>query len=151
VTPRVPTAIGVAISALVVLAAADVVGVIVSFVLDIAPVRHKSSALGYAIWFVLGAFAGVIHYGAAAGGGLDGWKSLAEARSAGVVILGTTGAVLTGLVALFYVTMWRHGSVFEWAVVPDHLATTAVFLVAFLLATLVAHHASTPAAPGGSS
>jgi hypothetical protein len=133
-------------TALVVLAVADVVGVAASFVLDIAPMRHKSAGLGYAIWFVLGAFAGVVHYGSAVGG-TDGWASREEARSAGFVLLGVTTAIVAGLVVLFHVSMWRQSTGPEWAVVPDHMPTTIVFLAAFLASTCVAHHAYTPDRP----
>lgn len=148
---RAPSALRVAVVALVVLVAADLVGVAASFILDVAPMRHKSAGLGYAIWFVLGVFAGFIHYGAATDRGIEGWASRAEARSAGLVILGTSAAIVVGLSVLFHLTMWRHSTGPEWAVVPDHIPTTVVFLAAFLLSAFLAHRTATPAAPGASA
>jgi hypothetical protein len=66
------------------------------------------------------------------------------------MLLGATTAVIAGLVALFYVLMWRQSGGPEWAVVPDHLPTTVVFLAAFLASAFVAHHAYTPDRPGRS-
>ena len=45
---------------IVCLAIGDVVGVIACTIFDIAPIRGNSAALPYAIWFVLGVFAGFI-------------------------------------------------------------------------------------------
>ena len=50
---------------LVFLVVADVIGVVVCTLIDVAPLRHKSSLLPYAIWLVLGIFTGLFAYNAA--------------------------------------------------------------------------------------
>jgi hypothetical protein len=136
---------------IVVLVVADVVGVIACFILDVAPMRHKSAGLGYAIWLVLGIFAGLIFFSMArdfaSGRDPDTPGNLHADASTGRLVLLTAGAVLVALSALFWTLFWQGSASAEFAVVPDHMATTLVFFVAFGAGMLVARHAAAPAGP----
>ena len=51
------------VALLVCLVVGDVIGVVVCVVIDVAPLRYGSAILPYAIWLVLGAFAGFVAFG----------------------------------------------------------------------------------------
>ena len=135
---------------LVVIVLADLVGVFVSFVLDVAPMRHKSAGLGYAIWLVLGIFAGLVYGGAAVSlaSGRDPdvvWTDHPRARSIARTIQVVTAVLLVALAALFWVLFWGSSTATEWAVVPDHMATTLVFFVAFMGGAMLGSTSMVPA------
>lgn len=138
-----------ALSLVLYLVGADLVGVAACFVLDVAPIRGKSPALGYTIWAVLGIFVGMIHYGSAAASasGRDveqAAPSRAEARSAERLVVAVTAALLAGLTALFWRLFWEGSVDADFAVVPDHRPTTLVFFAAIMAATAFSHHLFMP-------
>ncbi len=136
-----------------VLIVADLVGVFVSFILDVAPARHKSAGLGYAIWLVLGVFAGLI-FGASAVSLAAGrepdveWTDHPQARSIANVIRVVTAVALAVLAVAFWVLFWSGAGAREFAVVPDHMPTTIVFFLAFMGGAWLGSGSMVPA-PGG--
>ena len=120
----------------------DVAVVAISFLLDIAPVRHKSTPLFYAIWFVAGVFCGFLVY-LTAGGILssdssDDWTDREDAGLTGVLVILCTSVVLATLSILSYVFLWR-GSTNSSYYVPDNAPLTLTFFVALLASTVLAH------------
>ena len=113
------TFLKVAVILLVFLAVADVIGVVVCTLIDVAPLRHKSSLLPYAIWLVLGIFCGLFAYNAAgawasakaegaAAADLD-WSARPGARRIGSRIVAAGALVLAALAALFWKLYWSRG------------------------------------------
>lgn len=129
----IPAFCKTAIVFLLCLAAGDLVGVIACTVLDIAPIRGWSAALPYAIWFVVGVFAGLI---AAHGAGVwisgkDEWDNGPGARR---LIAGIFLSALAVSVALcvFFRTLWWSRGVDGDYYVPDSQSHTITYLVAAL-------------------
>ena len=110
---------------------ADVVGVIACVVIDVAPLRHNSSALPYAIWFVLGVFTGLFAYSMAGewtapAKGRE-WTAQAGASRRGSHIVGVGAVVMIALGLLFHALYWSRGVAGEYFV-PDSAPHTIVFL-----------------------
>jgi hypothetical protein len=138
---------------IVVLALADIVGVIVCTLFDITPLRFNSVMLPYAIWLVLGIFAGFFSYGFAGtwaspevGEGIE-WTAGPGAARTGAIIVATSGAVIGGLMVLFYRLYWSQGVAGEFFV-PDSAPHSIVFFLAAFGAIAGAHFLLKPAAPG---
>jgi len=131
----------VALIILGVLLVADIVGVVACFILDVAPLRHRSTGLGYAVWFVLGVFAGVIAFSAAVDDGAPeaARRPLSERRSRARLVIAVALVLLIALTALFTGTFWS-GAVEGLGVVPDHMPTTLVFFASFLAACALGYH-----------
>jgi hypothetical protein len=142
------TAAGIALRTLALmlfwLVLADVAGVLVCFVLDVAPLRYDSGALPYAIWFVLGAFTGFIAFGTAgeqtAPAGEGEWGTRQGARRSANIVVATGFALLPALGVLFNHLWWSRGVNGEYFV-PDSAPHTITFFVAILLAMLIGRHA----------
>lgn len=128
----IATFLKTAIVFLACLAVGDVVGVVACTIFDIAPIRGYSAALPYAIWFVLGVFAGVIaSFGAGSWitGKGEPWDEGPDARAlmlwiflSGLVVAGATGA-------FFWWLYWSRGVDGEYYV-PDSAPHTITYLVA---------------------
>jgi hypothetical protein len=104
-------------TALLYLIVVDVVGVVISFVLDVLftlPLAGASAAAFYALWLVLGIFCGLFSYGGA--------KSHGSARLA----LAVSIALVLVLGAGFGVLLWGSGSGGNYFV-PDNLPLTLTF------------------------
>jgi hypothetical protein len=132
--------------------AAVVAGVGACFVLDVLPSRDASPALVYVIWFVLGIFAGLIHFGTAMSAikGKDGptdWASREEGLKFGRWILGITAAYLGLIAAMSYPLFWSGSSSGEWLflVVPDHMGASLTFFIALMAGAAFVHHLYLPA------
>lgn len=107
------------------LVVADVIGVVVCTLFDIAPIRGSSGALPYAIWFVLGVFTGMFAYGISESwGGAKG-----QGKSAGTLIVATGLVAMAALCVLFWWLEWSRGVEGEYYV-PDSMPHTLVFCIA---------------------
>ena len=129
----------------------DVIGVVVCVVVDVAPLRYGSALLPYAIWLVLGAFAGFIAFGfagawASATRG-DKWIEEPAAPRIGTMVILSSLVVVLALCGLFYWLYWSRGVVGEYFV-PDSLPHTLTYLVAALVAMLAARSTLSPAPAG---
>ena len=120
---------------------ADLVGVIVCLVFDVAPLRGSSSALPYAIWFVLGVFSGFIALNGAggwiAGTGDADWSERPEARRTATSALVCGTILLAALSLLFWRMFWSRGVIGGYYV-PDSMSHTLTFFVAVLGAMTLA-------------
>lgn len=130
----------------------DIVGVIGCFVLDVVPNKYHSPLMAYAVWFVLGVFAGIMNFNAAQSfyKGKDGtpvdWDSPDEARKIGGSIVAITAGYLTLLTVLSYLLFWSSFSTLEteFLVVPDHMGASLTFFIVFLATTAFANHLFAP-------
>lgn len=130
----IATFLKTAIVFLACLAVGDVAGVVACTIFDIAPIRGSSAALPYAIWFVLGVFAGFIAlFGAGSWitGKGEGWSDGPDAP-----VLATRIFVLALVVALaigtvFWWLYWSRGVAGEYYV-PDSGPHTIVYLISAL-------------------
>jgi len=125
----------------------DVIGVVVCVVIDVAPLRYGSALLPYAIWFVLGAFAGFVAFGFAgawaSASGNEKWVDEPAAPRIGNKVLLSSLVVVLALCAVFYWLHWSRGVVGEYFV-PDSLPHTLTYLLAALGAMLAARSALKP-------
>lgn len=125
----------------------DVAIVAVCFVLDIAPVRHKSALLFYTVWFVAGVFCGFLTYftgGAILSADSDGdWTAGPDADKTGRLVVLCTSAVLVTLSILGYLFLWR-GSTDSSYYVPGSAPLTLTFFVPLLASTVLAHRTVRP-------
>lgn len=138
---------------IVVLALADIIGVVVCTLFDITPLRFNSAMLPYAIWLVLGIFAGFFAYGFAGtwaspegGEGIE-WTAGPGAARTGGIIVATSAAVIAGLMVLFHRLFWSQGVAGEYYV-PDSAPHSIVFFLAVFGAIAGAHFLLRPPAPG---
>lgn len=123
----------------------DVIGVVACTLFDILPSRSDSTALPYAIWFVLGAFAGFIALFSVVG--MDGvGGATAETKRAGLIAVATGTAILLALGLFFYRIYWSQGVAGEYYV-PDSASHTITFFVAVFGAMLIGWGAATPSPP----
>ena len=139
---------------LVFLVVADIIGVVVCTLIDVAPLRHKSSLLPYAIWLVLGIFTGLFAYnaagawastkpeGAAATADLD-WSARPGARRIGSRIVAAAALILTALAALFWKLYWSRNVAGEYFV-PDSAPHSILFFLAVFGGMLLARTALMP-------
>jgi hypothetical protein len=128
--------------ALIYLVAFDVVGVIVSLVLDVVPVRGKSGLLFYTIWSVLGVFCGMITYNGAGDAvceaGAGDWTSRPDASRAGRVVLVALTFLFAAIGIASYFIWWQRGV--EWMYfVPDNMSLTMVFFGTIVASAIFAH------------
>jgi len=139
------------IALLVCLLVADVIGVVVCVVIDVAPLRYGSAILPYAIWLVLGAFAGFVAFGFAgawsSASGDEKWVDEPGAPRIGNGVLLASLIVVLALCGLFYWLYWSRGVVGEYFV-PDSLPHTLTYLLAALGAMLAARSALKPMPAG---
>jgi sterol desaturase/sphingolipid hydroxylase (fatty acid hydroxylase superfamily) len=129
---------------------ADIIGVVICTLFDIAPLRYKSGMLAYAIWLVLGVFAGLLAYNMAgaltapkAEGGEQEWTTRDDAARIGSLVLWTSTVVLVALSGLFHWLYWSRGVAGEYFV-PDSASHTIVFFVSVLGGMHVARLALMP-------
>jgi hypothetical protein len=141
--PSVAKKLGkMAASTLLYLIAFDVVGVVVCFFFDIAPLRGKSTALFYAIWFVLGVFCGLLSYNTA--GSIASpqsnveWTNREDSGKSGLLAVLTISVVLTALSVAFYLLLWRYQPEASFFV-PDTPSPTLTFFVTILASVVFAH------------
>ena len=136
---------------LVCLVVADLIGVVVCVVIDVAPLRHGSAILPYAIWLVLGAFAGFVAFGFAgawaSASGNEKWVDEPAAPRIGNIILLSSLIVVLILCGVFYWLNWSRGVVGEYFV-PESMPHTLAFLLAALGAMLAARSALSPGPKG---
>ncbi len=125
----------------------DIAGVALCFFFDVMPLRASSTALSYAIWFVLGVFCGLFCYNGggscASTGGEGDWTSHKDAAKTGLLIIPVTVAVLVTLSVVFYRLMWRYHPESS-SFVPDSEPLTLTFFVAVFAAVVFAHTALLP-------
>jgi hypothetical protein len=138
-----------AVILIVFLVVADVIGVVLCTLIDVAPLRHKSSLLPYAIWLVLGIFTGLIAYNAAgawasgaASPDLD-WSARPGARRIGSRIVAASALILAALAALFWKLYWSRNVAGEYFV-PDSAPHSILFFLAVFVGMLVARIALMP-------
>ena len=145
------TSFKVAVFLLLCLVVADVIGVAVSTLIDVAPLRHKSSLLPYAIWLVLGIFTGLFAYNAAgawASTGAEGaaatadpdWSARPGARRIGSRIVAAGALILAALAVLFWNLYWSRGVIGEYFV-PDSAPHSILFFLAVFGGMLLARTA----------
>lgn len=124
---------------LICLVVADVIGAVVCVVIDVAPLRYGSAMLPYAIWLVLGAFAGFVAFGIAGGwaspDGDENWIEKPGALAIGNRVLLWSLAIALALAGYFYWVYWSRGVAGEYFV-PESAPHTITFLAAALLAML---------------
>lgn len=132
---------------LVCLVVGDVIGVVVCVVIDVAPLRYGSAFLPYAIWLVLGAFAGFVAFGFAgawaSASGNEKWVDEPAAPRIGNIVLLSSLVVILALCATFYWLYWSRGVVGEYFV-PDSMPHTLTYLLAAFGAMLAARSALKP-------
>lgn len=132
---------------------ADIVGVVVCVLIDVAPLRYKSGLLTYVIWSVLGIFTGLLTYNYAGAGtseaiipekpGQD-WTARPDAAAIGTQVVLTSVPILLSLAALFHWLYWSRGVGGEYFV-PDSASHTVTFFVAIIAAMLLARFVLMPA------
>lgn len=120
----------------------DLVGVVVCFFFDVMPLRDSSTALSYAIWFVLGSFCGLFGYnagGSSASPASEGdWTNRDDARKTGLLVILATLVILLTLSIVCYRLMWQyHPESSSFA--PDSGPLTLTFFVAVFAAQVFAH------------
>lgn len=122
------------------LVALDIVGVIACVLFDVVPLRGSSAALPYAIWFVLGVFAGFLAFATAGDWasekGEQDWMARPGGMAVGNRVLVSSLVVLIGLSAFFWWLYWSRGVAGEYFV-PDSMPHTIVYFVFALGAMLV--------------
>lgn len=145
--------VGVALKTVLVLlfclVAADIAGVLVGSVIDVLPLKGKSAALFYVIWFVVGAFCGLFAFNMAGAWSSpsatkDDWSSLPGSRRTGNVVLLVSAVLLAGLTWFFHLIYWSQGVGGEYYV-PDSAAHSITFVAAVLGAMILARFALMPA------
>src|SRR5580698_8355378 len=125
----------------------DIAGVVVCFFFDVLPLRDTSTALSYAVWFVLGAFCGLLGYnggGSCASPNSEGdWTSRDDASKTGLLVILTTLVILPTLSIVFYRLMWQYHPESS-SFVPDSEPLTLTFFVAVFAAEVFAHRTLLP-------
>jgi hypothetical protein len=125
----------------------DIIGVVVCFFFDVMPLRASSTALSYAIWFVLGAFCGLLGYnagGSSASPASEGdWSSRDDARKTGLLVILATLVILLTLSIVCYRLMWQY-HLESSSFVPDSEPLTLTFFVTVFAAVVFAHKTLLP-------
>lgn len=122
----------------------DLVGVVASFVFEVADI---GAAPFYALWFVLGVFCGLLNYNTAGGlayqkSGTD-WTDRVDASKTGLLVCAISIFLLSGLSVLFFSVSWR-GRAGTDHYVPDSMPLTLTFFAATAAATFLAHNVLRP-------
>jgi hypothetical protein len=123
----------------------DLVGAVVSFVLDVLESEDGTRESFYLIWFILGVYCGMLTYQGACGmltyqgaseslrsGGGTGGTSREGAIGTGRLVLSTMLVVLVALLVAGYRYLWPAGSS---AYVPDSESLTITFFVGIALSS----------------
>lgn len=101
----------IVLTLMAVLILGDLIGVAACFIFDVMPFRGNSSLLPYAIWFVLGAFAGFLGYNFAgrwiSPKSEKDWTNMADAMRTGSFVVAVSGLILLTLCGVFYAIWWR--------------------------------------------
>ncbi|HTU09787.1 MAG TPA: hypothetical protein VMG08_02720 [Allosphingosinicella sp.] len=124
----------------------DVAGVVACTIFDVAPIRGNSAALPYAIWFVLGVFAGFIAlFGAGSWitGKGETWSDRPEGARLATPIFLSALAVSLAIAGFFWWLYWSRGVEGEYYV-PDSGPHTITYLVSALGAMWIGRLALTP-------
>jgi hypothetical protein len=124
------------------LIAFDLAGVLVSSFFDVAPLRGKSGLLFYAIWFVCGAFCGLLSFDRAgrtvSPAGEGDWTSREDSGKTGNLVILATVCVLTALTAVFFLLWWRRSTEPNYFV-PESPTLTALYFVTVFCSTVLAN------------
>jgi hypothetical protein len=137
----------VTVALVITLVVFDVGGVVACLVLDVAPLADKSSALVYAIWFVLGVFCGLFAYVYAGGRIADGgqfWYERDGATRTGTFVIAVTGPLLLVLCGICYAVAWSSSPLGEYFV-PDSEPLTLTFFGALFVSMLLMRNLFKPA------
>ena len=141
------TFVKAAITFLACLAFGDVVGVIACTIFDVAPIRGNSAALPYAIWFVLGVFAGFLAFGTAgiwaSPAGDDKWMEAPYAFGLATRIFLAALVTAIAIAVFFWWLYWSRGVDGEYYV-PDSGPHTITYLVSALGAIWIGRLALKP-------
>jgi hypothetical protein len=138
----------IVVTTLVGLVIFDLIGVAMSFYFDTFSSRSTSTALFYAIWFVLGVFCGLLIYNA--GGSFvspeskGDWTDREDAGKTGLVVILTATIVLAALSYSFYHFQWGRYNMAPSVFVPDSEPLTLTFFVTILASMILAHLALRP-------
>jgi hypothetical protein len=128
----------IAVSTLLLLVGFDVVGVAAGFFCEtIVGPRKTSTALYYAIWFVLGVFCGLLCYFAN-----SGEDPKRPDTKTGLLAVLTTPLILGALCFLFYRLFWRLNMA-PSVYVPDNEGLTLTFFITVAVAMAFTHHVET--------
>lgn len=118
---------------LVILVAGDLLGVAACLLGPILKPRSWSAGAVYAVWFVLGVFAGVFQdcatqelFNPTTKGSA---KRTERSQSGGMLGLCVSILMLCALSFLFYQTQWRRGVDSEDGYVPDSMSATMTFFI----------------------
>ncbi|MBI1756796.1 MAG: hypothetical protein HYR64_06790 [Fimbriimonas ginsengisoli] len=126
------------------LIAFDLIGVLVSSLVDVTPLRWKSPVLTYAIWFVLGVFCGLLSYNSAgsriAAPGEGDWSTRPDARKTGLAVIAAASIVLLALALICNTLVWSGGGEGD-LYVPDSRPLTIVYLATILISMVFANAA----------
>ncbi len=128
------------------LAVGDVVGVIACTIFYISPIHGSSAVLPYAIWFVLGVFAGFIAlFGAGAWltGKGEAWADGADGAALATRIFLSCLVTAVAVGMFFWWLYWSRGVPGEYYV-PDSGPHTITYLVAALGAVWIGRLALKP-------
>ena len=133
----------VAASLIVNLAIFDVVGAILWFSISLFDGRRVSLLACYAIWVVMGIFAGGIHYSGAVAtcrpSARDGQPPAASSRWSGIAVI-VSSAIFLGLLARLFDSLWWQTPVKFSGYAPDNPGPTIAFFAAILASMLLARH-----------
>ena len=135
-----------AVTFIVCLAIGDVVGVVACTIFDIAPIRGNSAALPYAVWFVLGVFAGFLAlFGAGSWitGKGENWDKGPEATALATRIFLSALVTALAIGVFFWWLYWSRGVDGEYYV-PDSGPHTITYLVSALGAIWIGRLALKP-------
>jgi hypothetical protein len=129
------------------LVVADVVGVIGTSFFDVMPIRGSdSAALPYAIWFVLGIFAGLIAL-SWAGSWIspkgENWMEAPGAASIATRVVLFSAAIMVAFLAFYWWLEWSRG-VDSGYYVPDSMPHTLTYFIAALAAMAFFRYALKP-------
>jgi len=145
---KVGCALGVS---LLILIMSDLVGVMVSLILDVVPLRGKSGALFYSVWFVLGVFCGFLSFDRAgrliAGDGEGDWSTRPDAARTGWLVIFSATGLYSAICAVSQFLLWRSSAEPSYFV-PDNEVLTILFSVSVVGSMVVANTVLLPARQG---
>ena len=118
----------------------DVIGVVVSFVVDVLPLAFGSRALFYAIWLMDGFFCGVFSFGnsgelVSGGSNTDwGWRHHEKGVRTARLVAGVTLVFLTAMIVANFKFQRGHG---ESVFVPDDDGLTLTYWIGMVIGTVL--------------